>query len=199
MNTLSPTRTFETKIFNAGYGSIVGVDEAGAGALAGPVVAGAVILHPEKQIVGLADSKKLTSKKRDALYSAILQDAESWAFGMATAKEIMDIGIRPANYLAMRRAIEKIKQAEYALVDAWTIPDLHIPQEGIIHGDALVESIAAASIIAKVTRDRMMIDYHEKYSKYGFDGHKGYGTKKHRAAIAKHGPCDIHRLNFSLI
>lgn len=193
-----PTREFEMNILKEGYRSVVGVDEAGAGALAGPVIAGAVILHDDRPIEGLNDSKTLTEAKREALYSEILQNAEGWAFGMATHSEIMNIGIRPANYLAMRRAIEKLESAEYALVDAWNIPFLHIPQQGIIRGDKKVSCIAAASIIAKVTRDRMMHDFHNLHPEYGFDQHKGYGTKAHRAAIKEHGPCEIHRRNFSL-
>ncbi len=198
MTVSTPTRAFEAKVLEEGYRFVVGVDEAGAGALAGPVVAGAVILHPTESVTGLQDSKKLSAKKREELYSAILKYSVAWAFGMATVEEIMLHGIRPANYLAMRRAIEKIEQAEYALVDAWTIPSLHIPQLGIIRGDQQVESIAAASIIAKVTRDRMMMDYHARYPIYGFDSHKGYGTRKHREAIEKHGPSPVHRMNFTL-
>lgn len=181
-----------------GYQFVVGVDEAGAGALAGPVVAGAVILNDAQPIEGLGDSKLLTEKKRERLYTEIILHAQAWAFGMATVEEIELLGIRPANYLAMRRAIEKIPDAQFALVDAWTIPQLQIPQQGIIRGDKSIACIAAGSIIAKVTRDRMMQDLHMQFPEYGFNIHKGYGTKAHRDAIAKHGASPQHRANFTL-
>lgn len=182
-----------------GYQVIVGVDEAGAGALAGPVIAGAVVLHAERKIKGLRDSKMLTEKQREALYSKIILSAEAWAFGMATVEEIALFGIRPANYLAMRRAVEKIPNANFAFVDAYTIPQLQIPQRGIIRGDQKVACVAAGSIIAKVTRDRMMTDLDHLYPQYGFKVHKGYGTAAHRKAIKEHGPSPIHRLNFTLV
>lgn len=182
-----------------GYQFIVGVDEAGAGALAGPVVAGAVILDDEKPIEGLGDSKLLTEKKREKLYGEIVLHAHAWAFGMATVEEIEALGIRPANYLAMRRAVDKIPQAQFALVDAWTIPQLQIPQQGIIRGDRSIACIAAGSIIAKVTRDRMMQDMHVQFPQYGFHVHKGYGTKIHRDAIREHGPSTVHRKSFTLV
>lgn len=175
---------------------IVGVDEAGAGALAGPVVAGAVVLPLDSRIGELNDSKKISAMGRERLYSLVTARALVWAVGMATNEEIDKIGIRPANYLAMRRAIEKIKGADFALVDAWTLPGLSIPQRGIIRGDALVKSIAAASIIAKVSRDRMMLEFHREYPEYGFDSHKGYGTEFHREQISVLGPCPIHRRSF---
>lgn len=196
---IAPTLSFEIEAKNEGYAAIVGVDEAGAGALAGPVVAGAVLLHEGQMIEGIADSKTMTEKRRDAAYSEIITSAKAWAFGMATHEEIDRIGIRPANYLAMRRAIAKINDADFVLVDAWTIPHLALPQKGIIRGDKQVASIAAASIVAKVTRDKMMTDFHNHHPKYGFDRHKGYGTKAHRAAIVEHGPCDIHRTSFTLV
>lgn len=192
------TRAQELKIREQGYSFVVGVDEAGAGALAGPVVAGAVILDDDHPIEGLADSKTITEKRREAMYTEIMLHSKAWAFGMATVEEIDALGIRPANYLAMRRAIQKIPQAEYALVDAWTIPQLHIPQQGIIRGDKTIACISAGSIIAKVTRDRMMRDYHERFPQYGFSGHKGYGTKSHRVAIKEHGACPLHRMSFTL-
>ncbi len=178
---------------------MVGVDEAGSGALAGPLVAGAVILDNENPILGLADSKLITEKKREALYGEIILNAKAWAFGMATVEEIEALGIRPANYLAMRRAIEKIPDAQFALVDAWTIPQLHIPQQGIIRGDRTIACISAGSIIAKVTRDHMMQDLHAQFPQYGFDIHKGYGTKSHRDAIKEHGPSTVHRMSFTLV
>ena len=181
-----------------GYAYIVGVDEAGAGALAGPVVAGAVILQEDQPIEGLADSKTLSVKKREKLYAEIILHAQAWAFGMATVEEIDMLGIRPANYLAMRRAIEKIPHAQFAFVDAWTVPQLHIPQQGIIRGDKTIACIAAGSIVAKVTRDHMMQDLHAQFPQYGFDIHKGYGTKVHRDAIRVHGCSSIHRKSFTL-
>lgn len=197
--TFTPSLTFEIEAKDRGYASIVGVDEAGAGALAGPVVAGAVLLHEGQMIEGIADSKTLTEKRRDAAYAEIITSAKAWAFGMATHEEIDEIGIRPANYLAMRRAIAKIENADFVLVDAWTIPHLALPQKGIIRGDRQVASIAAASIVAKVTRDKMMTDLHDAHPEYGFNQHKGYGTKAHRAAIKEHGPSAIHRLSFTLV
>lgn len=188
-----------TELLVKGYNAIAGVDEAGAGALAGPVIAGAVILDSTNPIEGLNDSKTLSEKKRDELYSEIILKAEDWAFGMATVEEIIELGIRPANYLAMKRAVEKLKKVDFVMVDAWTIPDLNIPQQGIIKGDKLVKCIGAGSIIAKVTRDRMMLDLHEKYPDYGFCDHKGYGTKAHREAIKSKGACELHRTNFTLI
>lgn len=192
-------RTQELLIQKQGFQFVVGVDEAGAGALAGPVVAGAVILDAANPIAGLGDSKLLSEKRREKLYAEIILNAKAWAFGMATVEEIEVLGIRPANYLAMRRAFEKIPDAQFALVDAWTIPQLHIPQRGIIRGDRSIACIAAGSIIAKVTRDRMMTDLHTQFPEYGFNIHKGYGTKAHRDAIKEHGPSNMHRKSFTLV
>jgi ribonuclease HII len=130
------------------------------------------------------------------VYEAITKSAQGWAAGIVSSDEIYKIGIRPATYLAMRRALEQISHADFALVDAWTIPEITIKQRGVIKGDRKIISIAAASIIAKVTRDRMMKEFHEQFPHYGFDVHKGYGTKVHRAAIDTHGPCPIHRLGY---
>jgi ribonuclease HII len=187
-----------TQVQIKGYTAIAGVDEAGAGALAGPIVAGAVILDYSNMISGLADSKTLSERKREELYSEIILKARDWAFGMATVEEIIELGIRPANYLAMKRAVEKLREVDYALVDAWHIPELRVPQQGIIRGDKLVKVIGAASIIAKVTRDRMMIDLHDKFPDYGFNVHKGYGTRLHRDKISQLGACELHRTNFRL-
>lgn len=191
-----PTFKLERTLMSQGFEQIVGVDEAGCGALAGPVVAGAVILPLTSRIGELNDSKKMSEKKREELYGLVTTRAQAWAAGIATVEEIYELGIRQANYLAMRRAVEQIKDAQYALVDAWTIPELQIPQQGIIKGDAKVKSIAAASIIAKVTRDRLLDAYAEQFPMYGFAKHKGYGTKQHRDAIAQHGACPIHRLGY---
>ena len=191
-----PTFNHERELISKGFRMIVGVDEAGAGALAGPVVAGAVVL-PLNSIIGdLNDSKKISAMGRERLYSLVTARALAWAVGMATNEEIDEIGIRPANYLAMRRAIEQISEADYILVDAWTLPEIKIPQRGIIRGDQKIKSIAAASIIAKVTRDKIMCEYHQEFPDYGFDRHKGYGTELHLAQISKLGPCQIHRKYF---
>ena len=191
-----PTFLRERKLLDAGYHAIVGVDEAGTGALAGPVVAGACILPLNSRIGRLHDSKLFTEKVREQMYEKVVEKAENWAVGIVSVNEIMKMGIRTASLEAMRRAIEKIAIADYALIDAWTVPELSIPQRGIVKGDRLVKSIAAASIIAKVTRDHMMYEYHSEYPKYGFDKHKGYGTRVHRQIIDEFGPCPIHRLTY---
>ncbi len=191
-----PTFWYEKTLTQQGYSHIVGVDEAGCGALAGPVVAGAVILPTDSRLGDLNDSKMLQETLREDLYEKLTSMCDYWAVGSASAEEIGKIGIRPATYLAMRRAIEQIEKADYALVDAWTIPGITIAQQGIIRGDSQVKSIAAASILAKVTRDRLMKQYAEKYPEYGFELHKGYGTSAHRKAIRKHGACKIHRTTF---
>jgi ribonuclease HII len=191
-----PTFKRERELIDLGFTRIVGVDEAGCGALAGPVVAGAVILPLDSKLSELHDSKLLTESKRELLFGLVKKRATAWAAGIATVEEIYKIGIRQATYLAMRRAVEGIEGADHVLVDAWTIPELDLPQKGIIKGDQKVKSIAAASIIAKVTRDRMLKEYAVQYPHYGFDVHKGYGTKVHRDAITQHGPCEIHRLGY---
>lgn len=179
-----------------GFLAIVGVDEAGCGALAGPLVAGAVILPLDSRLGRLNDSKLLSPSLREGQYGLVVERAKAWAVGVVSVEEITVLGLRPANLLAMRRAVEGIAGADYALVDAWTIPGLAIPQRGIIRGDSLVKSIAAASIVAKVTRDRMMAALAEQFPAYGFDVHKGYATVAHRTAIKKHGPCSVHRLTY---
>jgi ribonuclease HII len=191
-----PTLEQELHLTKQGYQVIVGVDEAGCGALAGPVLAGAVVLPLDCDLQGVRDSKLITERMREELYPLITQQATAWAVGSASVEEIFTTGIRQATYLAMRRAIGQIKEVDHVLVDAWTIPELAISQQGIIRGDQTVKSIAAASIIAKVTRDRQMFVYHEQYPKYEFAKHKGYGTKKHQEMIALYGPCPIHRLGY---
>ncbi len=192
----TPTFKIERELQAQGYKWIVGVDEAGCGALAGPVVAGAVIFPLDSDLEGIKDSKLLSEKVRENLYMEVTQRAVSWASGQASVEEIEEIGIRPATYLAMRRAIEAVEQVDYVLVDAWTLPNMKLPQRGIIKGDRTVKSIAAASIIAKVTRDRQMREHAQTYPNYGFEVHKGYGTAVHRQAIKDHGPCGIHRLSY---
>lgn len=191
----TPTSLLEQQMRVEGFLRVAGVDEAGAGALAGPLVAGAVILRADCSIMGLADSKQLSEKKREALYEELLEKAEAWGVGIVSVEEIATLGLRPANLLAMRRAAEAVSP-DFVVVDAWTIPGLAVPQRGIIRADQTVRCVAAASIIAKVTRDRLMKQLSEMYPVYGFEIHKGYGTALHRAAIKTHGPCVIHRLGY---
>ncbi len=179
-----------------GFHLIVGVDEAGCGALAGPVCAGAVVLSLDSRLGGLRDSKLLSLAQREALYPLITKRAIAWAVGAASVEEIAELNIRGATFLAMRRAIEQIHDADVLLVDAWKIPGIDLPQYNIIKGDRLIKSIAAASIIAKVTRDHLMTTYAEQFPKYGFEIHKGYGTALHQRMIAEFGPCPIHRLGY---
>jgi len=179
------------------YTYICGVDEAGRGPFAGPVVAGAVILDPGKEILYLNDSKKLSEKKREELYEEIMEKAISVGVGMVDNKVIDEINILQATYLAMQKAIAALDpQPDFILADAVTIPGITIPQTGIIKGDAKSVSIAAGSIIAKVTRDRLCLEYDRLYPEYGFASHKGYGTAAHIEAIRKYGPLDIHRRSF---
>ena len=178
-------------------GVIAGVDEAGRGPLAGPVVAGAVILPTDHLILYLNDSKKLSAKKRDELYDVIIREAVSYGIGMASPARIDEIGILNATYEAMREALSKLSpQPDVLLNDAVTIPKVLTMQVPIIHGDAKSASIAAASILAKVTRDRLMEEYDALFPLYGFAKHKGYGTADHKAALLKYGPCVIHRKQF---
>ncbi len=191
-----PTFNYERDLLEQGYRAIVGVDEAGCGALAGPVVAGAVILPLNSRLGRLHDSKLLTAHMREKVFEQICERADAWSAGVVSVEEIHQLGIRPATLLAMRRAIEGIADADYALVDAHALPGLLIPQRAIIKGDRLVKSIAAGSVIAKVTRDRIMQELHAQWPHYGFARHKGYGTTHHRQTIREHGPCPAHRLSF---
>lgn len=194
-NRLEQMRTFEKK-YNE-YQVICGIDEAGRGPLAGPVVAGAVILPEDCEILYLNDSKKLSAAKREQLYDEISEKAVSWAVGIVSSERIDEINILQATYEAMRQAVGKLSPApELLLVDAVTIPQVSTKQAGIIKGDAKSVSIAAASIMAKVTRDRMMEQMDILYPEYGFAGHKGYGSQAHVEAIRKYGPCPIHRRTF---
>lgn len=179
------------------YRVICGIDEVGRGPLAGPVTACAVILDPKKEILYLNDSKKLSEKKREELYKEIMEKAISVAVAETDWNRIDEINILQADYEAMRKAIKKLSpQPELLLNDAVTIPEISIKQVPIIHGDALSASIAAASIVAKVTRDRQMVEYDKKFPEYGFAANKGYGTKEHIAALKKYGPSPIHRKSF---
>ena len=193
-----PTFEYELNAKQKGYKFICGVDEAGRGPLAGPVCAAAVILPENCVIEGLNDSKKLTATKREKLYDEVKEKAIAWSVAFASVEEIEDVNILNATYLAMNRAIEGLNVfADYALIDGNRVPkDIKIPCETVVKGDALSFSIAAASIIAKVTRDRLMEEYDKKYPQYGFSKHAGYGTKAHTDAILKFGMCEIHRPSF---
>ncbi len=181
-----------------GYKYVCGVDEAGRGPLAGPVCAAAVILPENTEIEGLNDSKKLSEKKREALYDIIKEKAIAYSIAYGTLEEIEELNILEATYLAMNRAIEGLNiPADYALIDGNRVPkNIKVACETVVKGDAKSCSIAAASILAKVTRDRLLLEYDEKYPEYNFKKHKGYGTKEHTDLILKHGPCEIHRLSF---
>jgi len=176
---------------------IVGIDEVGRGPLAGPVMAGAVILNPEDPIEGLRDSKKLTPKRREVLYLEITQRSLAWAIGRAEVEEIDRINILQASLLAMQRAAQGLTiQPTMALVDGNRCPELPCLSRAVIGGDQLEPAIMAASIIAKVTRDREMVEFDAQFPDYGFAQHKGYGTKQHLLALEEHGPCIIHRRSF---
>ena len=188
---------FETKHRREGYLSICGVDEAGRGPLAGPVCAAAVILPADIDIPGLNDSKKLSDKKRRELFPVICEKAIAYGIAFADHKEIDEHNILQATYLAMERAIGKLEiNADFALVDGNRAKDFGIPVETVIGGDGRSASIAAASILAKVTRDDYMLEMANSYPEYGFEIHKGYGTKAHYAALTEFGPCPIHRMSF---
>lgn len=181
----------------ASYGNVCGIDEVGRGPLAGPVVAGAVILPPDCQILYLNDSKKLTERRRELLYDEILEKALAVGIGVVSQQRIDEINILQATYEAMRQAVEKLSlRPDVLLNDAVTIPGLSQKQVPIIKGDAKSLSIAAASVVAKVTRDRMMVALDEKYPGYGFASNKGYGSAAHIAALKELGPCELHRRTF---
>ena len=188
---------FEKEALAKGYKSVCGVDEAGGGPLAGPFCAAAVILPEGVIIDGVNDSKKLSEKKRESLFDVIREQALSYSIAYATVDEIEEINILNATMLAMRRAIDGLDiKADYAMIDGNKIPPIDIDAECIVKGDAKSMSIACASILAKVSRDRLLYKYAEEYPMYGFDKHKGYGTKVHREAILKYGPCPYHRKSF---
>ena len=188
---------YENELIEKGYANICGVDEAGRGPLAGPVCAAAVILKPNDIIEGVNDSKKLTEKKRELLYDVIKDRALSYSIAFATVEEIEELNILNATMLAMKRAVEGLDvPPSYAIIDGNKTPQLEIPCNYIVKGDAKSMSIAAASILAKVTRDRLLLEYAEQYPEYQFEKHKGYGTKAHREALLEYGPCPVHRLSF---
>ena len=180
-----------------GFKTICGIDEAGRGPLAGPVYAAAVILPFDLEIDGLNDSKKLTEKKREPLFDIICEKAISYSVGIATEEEIDEINILNATFLAMRRAVDGLSiKPDYALIDGNQHPKLSIPDETVVKGDGKSMSIAAASILAKVSRDRFMLEIAEKYPEYCFEKHKGYGTKLHYEMIEKYGVSQVHRRSF---
>ena len=188
-------REFEEKYDSYSY--ICGIDEAGRGPLAGPVVAGAVVLPKGKRILYVNDSKKLSEKKRDELFDIIKDEALTYAVGIISPERIDEINILQATYEAMRQAVNKLSvKPDIFLNDAVTIPGIEGKQVPIIKGDAKSLTIASASILAKVTRDRIMVEYDSMYPEYGFAKHKGYGTKAHIEAIKEYGPCPIHRKTF---
>jgi len=189
--------TFEKKASQKGFFRIAGIDEAGRGPLAGPVVSAAVILPEDFSCPGITDSKKLSEKKREALFPVIMDGAVAVGVGIADHIEIDQINILAAALLSMKRAAANLSTPpDHLLIDGKFTIDSQLPQQAIVKGDALSISIAAASIIAKVTRDRMMIDLSKTYPEYGFETHKGYPTKAHKEAIAAHGPCPVHRKSF---
>ncbi len=191
-------QALENRLYARGLSRIAGVDEAGRGPLAGPVVAAAVIFPPETLIPGVNDSKVLTPSKRESLYECIKEAAVAHGIGEASAQEIDRINILQATYLAMRRAIERLGvPPDRVLVDGPGVPGSPYPESAVIDGDAASHSIAAASILAKVTRDRKMVAFESEFPQYGFAGHKGYGSADHRRALRIHGPCRIHRRSFN--
>ena len=193
-----PDFEIEFSAQSQGFTAICGVDEAGRGPLAGPVCAAAVILDPSKPIEGINDSKKLSEKKREVLYDVIKEKALAYGIAFASVKEIEEHNILNATYIAMLRAIENLNiKADYALIDGNRVPKgISIECETVVKGDAKSMSIAAASILAKVTRDRLLYEYDEKYPEYGFAKHKGYGTAEHMDAIRKYGMTEVHRPSF---
>lgn len=187
----------EDENYAAGFGVICGVDEAGRGPLAGPVCVAAVILPPHTRIPGLNDSKKLSDKRRRELFPVICGQALSYGIAFATEQEIDEINILQATFLAMERAISQLKiRPDLVLIDGNRQKDFGLPVKTVVKGDSLSANIAAASVLAKVTRDDWMISMAETYPEYGFEIHKGYGTRAHYVALEKSGPCPIHRMTF---
>ncbi|HCR44502.1 MAG TPA: ribonuclease HII [Ruminococcaceae bacterium] len=188
---------FENRARERGFAAVCGIDEAGRGPLAGPVFAAAVVLPPGLIIEGLDDSKKLSPKKREKLFDIIKSRAVSFGIGFADEKEIDSINILQATFLAMKRAVDKLgAKPDIALVDGNRMPCLGVYTETIVKGDALSESIAAASVLAKVSRDRLLCEIDKIYPQYGFAQHKGYGTRQHVEMLKKYGPCPVHRRTF---
>ena len=197
MRKVSARKNIENSLHRYGFVAVAGVDEVGRGCLAGPVMAGAVILHPERRIDGLADSKTCTLAQRERLYDEICRKSVSWAVVSVETEEIDRINIHQATLQAMRRAVLSLAPLPDAvLVDAFRIPSLPMAQRGVIGGDRRASAIAAASIVAKVTRDRLMQVLHDSDPRYGFDRHKGYATADHLSAVARFGYSPVHRRSF---
>lgn len=194
---MSELWNYEHACYDEGYDLVCGVDEAGRGPLAGPVCAAAVILPRDLQIEGLNDSKKLTDKRRRALFDVITAQAVSYGIAFASEQEIDEINILQATFLAMRRALDQLSvRPAIVLIDGNRETDFGLPVRTIVKGDSLSANIAAASVLAKVTRDDFMLEQAQRYPQYGFDIHKGYGTRAHYEALRQYGPCPIHRRSF---
>ncbi len=191
------TRTLENALRRVGFCYVAGVDEVGRGCLAGPVVAAAVVLHPDRHVPGVSDSKLVPAAEREALFEVITSQAVAWAVASADPREIDHINIHQASLTAMRRAVLALAPLpDIVLVDAFRIPDLPMAQRGVVHGDRRCSAIAAASIVAKVLRDRDMMELHTRDPRYGFDRHKGYATADHLDAVSRFGYSDAHRRSF---
>ena len=195
---LKVLKEYENKLHESGLKYIAGIDEAGRGPLAGPVVVGVAIMKPDSFIEGINDSKKISESKREKLYEQITEEAMAWSVGIVTEKEIDELNILNATKKALEKALDSLQiRPDRILVDALEHIDTKgVPYTSVIKGDAKIYSISAASIIAKVTRDRIMREYDEVYPEYGFAKHKGYGTAAHIGAIKEHGPCPLHRKTF---
>ena len=197
-----PTLEVEQGLWKEGYRFVAGIDEAGRGAWAGPVVAAAVILPPgdaelAEHLAGVRDSKLLSARQRETLLESVLRCAVAWGVGMIPPAEIDQVGIVVATQRAMAQALQALSpKAEYLLIDHLRLPEVELPQTSLPHGDGRILSIAAASILAKVSRDRIMIDLEARFPGYGFARHKGYGTQQHRQALSRLGPCISHRFSF---
>ena len=197
MTRVPATRTLENALRRVGFVHVAGCDEVGRGCLAGPVVAAAVVLHPDRHIPGVCDSKTVPAAERERLYDQILGAAVAWAVGEADPTEIDRLNIHQASLRAMQRAVLLLAPLpDIVLVDAFRVPDLPMAQRGVLHGDRRCSAIAAASIVAKVTRDRQMLELHGRDPRYGFDRHKGYATADHLEAVARFGYSDVHRRSF---
>jgi ribonuclease HII len=197
MTRVPAMRTLENALRRVGFVHVAGVDEVGRGCLAGPVVAAAVVLHPDKHIPGVCDSKAVQAPERERLYERILKHAVAWAVAGADPAEIDRINIHQASLRAMQRAIlSLVPLPDIVLVDAFRVPELPMAQRGVVHGDRRCSAIAAASIVAKVTRDRGMLELHGRDPRYGFDRHKGYATADHLDAVARFGYSEVHRRSF---
>jgi ribonuclease HII len=197
MTRVPAMRTLENALRRVGFVHVAGVDEVGRGCLAGPVVAAAVVLHPDKHIPGVCDSKAVQAPERERLYERILKQSVAWAVAAADPAEIDRINIHQASLRAMQRAILALSPLpDIVLVDAFRVPELPMAQRGVPHGDRRCSAIAAASIVAKVTRDRQMLELHGRDPRYGFDRHKGYATADHLDAVARFGYSEVHRRSF---